>query len=93
MKTKDEYFFNIHHRSIDVKEGITGETEQGISPGHLYLGHKRIVIRNYYSENIPQKVICSSEKLKLKMNNLSMKKLLSILKKWVRITFLISKSD
>ena len=38
MKGKEEYFFNIHHRSIDVKEGITGETEQGISPGHLYLG-------------------------------------------------------
>ena len=38
MKGKKEYFFNIHHRSIDVKEGITGETEQGISPGHLYLG-------------------------------------------------------
>jgi hypothetical protein len=38
MKGKEEYFFNIHHRSIDVKEGITGEAEQGTSPGHLYLG-------------------------------------------------------
>ena len=37
MKSKQDYFLNIHHRNIAVQEGKTGELEQIKSHGHFFI--------------------------------------------------------